>query len=168
MQVLGNRSVPCPAVNLTGGFHEFFSAAVNQSGNATAATFDPFASDVNFLLSTWTLEEIGATGKFTHVLSCLGMKSREYALMMPQVAGAPVIWSYWIGVCIPCWFLSKQGEFLVYLSSCPFWGCTTLQRERLVTTTTTWVSSKRSDCVVGLTTLCGWAGSAIKVYTHEW
>lgn len=61
-EVLGDRAVPCPAVNLTGGFHEFFSAALNQTNNSTTATFDPFANDVNFLLSTFALEETGATG----------------------------------------------------------------------------------------------------------
>ncbi len=42
-----------------GGFNAFFKKALNYTGTAT---FDPFANDVNFLVSMWTLEEIGATG----------------------------------------------------------------------------------------------------------
>ncbi len=66
MQVLGNRSVPCPTVNLTGGFQQWMDAAIAQyppTANLTYnGTFDPFADDVSFLVSMWTLEEIGQTG----------------------------------------------------------------------------------------------------------
>jgi hypothetical protein len=58
-EVLGDRSPPCPPVDVMGGFNAFFKKALNYTGTAT---FDPFANDVNFLVSMWTLEEIGATG----------------------------------------------------------------------------------------------------------
>jgi hypothetical protein len=59
-QVLGDEvSVPCPTVDLSGGFAKWFDRALNKTGNPT---FDPFKDDINFLLSTWSLEEIGSTG----------------------------------------------------------------------------------------------------------
>jgi hypothetical protein len=61
-EVLGDRSVSCPAVNLTGGFQQFFDAALNRTDDPPSTPFDPYANDVNFLLSTFALEEIGATG----------------------------------------------------------------------------------------------------------
>jgi hypothetical protein len=57
--VLGERSVPCPTLDLSGGFRAFFDAATNMTSNPP---FDPYKNDVNFLLATWSLEEIGATG----------------------------------------------------------------------------------------------------------
>jgi hypothetical protein len=58
-QVLGDRSVPCPTLNIAAGFQAYFDAAVKMVSNPP---FDPFKKDVNFLLATWSLEEIGATG----------------------------------------------------------------------------------------------------------
>lgn len=58
-EVLGERSVPCPKVDLIGGFNQFFKRALDYNGTED---FDPYANDVNFLVSMWTLEEIGATG----------------------------------------------------------------------------------------------------------
>lgn len=58
-QVLGERSVPCPALDLAGGFRAYFDAATNVTSNPP---FDPFKNDINFLLASWSLEEIGATG----------------------------------------------------------------------------------------------------------
>jgi len=58
-QVLGDRSVPCPSLDLTGGFRAYFDAATNMTSNPP---FDPYKNDVNFLLATWSLEEIGSTG----------------------------------------------------------------------------------------------------------
>lgn len=59
-QVLGpNNSVPCPKLDLIGGFRAFFDNAVNKSSEPS---FDPYANDINFLLATWSLEEIGSTG----------------------------------------------------------------------------------------------------------
>lgn len=55
--ILGPRSVPCPELDLAGGFTAFFNMAFGMN-----ETFDPYLNDVNFLLSTWMLEEIGATG----------------------------------------------------------------------------------------------------------
>ncbi|KAF6253913.1 ferritin-like domain-containing protein [Scenedesmus sp. NREL 46B-D3] len=59
-EVLGpNNSVPCPKLDLIGGFRAFFDNAVNKSSEPS---FDPYANDINFLLATWSLEEIGSTG----------------------------------------------------------------------------------------------------------
>lgn len=59
MQVLGPSSAQCPDLDLHGGFRKYFDAALNKTSNPP---FDPFKNDVNFLLATWSLEEIGATG----------------------------------------------------------------------------------------------------------
>ncbi len=56
---LGLRSVPCPRVDLIGGFNQFFKTALRYNGTQD---FDPYANDINFLISMWLLEEIGATG----------------------------------------------------------------------------------------------------------
>jgi hypothetical protein len=59
-QVLGaDDSVTCPKLDITGGFRAFFDNALNKTSDPA---FDPHANDINFLLSTWSLEEIGATG----------------------------------------------------------------------------------------------------------
>ncbi|KAK9839731.1 hypothetical protein WJX84_008142 [Apatococcus fuscideae] len=61
--------IPCPLVNITGGFNQFLAAAYNLSSNTTeaivarfGAPFDPFLNDENFVLCVLTLEELGATG----------------------------------------------------------------------------------------------------------
>jgi hypothetical protein len=60
VQVLGaDDSVPCPTLDLTGGFRAYFDKALKKTSEPA---FDPYANDVNFLLATWSLEEIGATG----------------------------------------------------------------------------------------------------------
>lgn len=51
--------MPCPTLDMSGGFRAYFDAATNMTSNPP---FDPFKNDVNFLLATWSLEEIGATG----------------------------------------------------------------------------------------------------------
>eukprot|EP00879_Flechtneria_rotunda_P021060 GHRR01022186.1.p1 GENE.GHRR01022186.1~~GHRR01022186.1.p1 ORF type:complete len:280 (-),score=73.94 GHRR01022186.1:2206-3045(-) len=58
-EVLGDRSVPCPDLDITGGFQKYFDNAVGKQSNPP---FDPYKNDINFLLATWSLEEIGATG----------------------------------------------------------------------------------------------------------
>eukprot|EP00882_Tetradesmus_deserticola_P001009 GHRQ01001092.1.p1 GENE.GHRQ01001092.1~~GHRQ01001092.1.p1 ORF type:complete len:409 (+),score=152.07 GHRQ01001092.1:202-1428(+) len=59
-EVLGpDNSVPCPKLDLTGGFRAFFDKALKKTSNPQ---FDPYANDVNFLLATFSLEEIGSTG----------------------------------------------------------------------------------------------------------
>ncbi|CAL8468921.1 g8462 [Coccomyxa elongata] len=60
-------SLPCPQVDFTGGFNQWYAAAYNLSKGQTiesvfGAPFDPFASDENYLLSVLSLEELGATG----------------------------------------------------------------------------------------------------------
>lgn len=58
-QVNGPDSVPCPTMDITGGFQKYFDRATKKTSNPP---FDPYKNDVNFLLATWSLEEIGATG----------------------------------------------------------------------------------------------------------
>jgi len=55
-EVLPNAP-PCPQLDFT-GFQGFFNSAFNT----TNVTWDPFADDLHFLLSTFTLEEVGASG----------------------------------------------------------------------------------------------------------
>ncbi|KAK9837750.1 hypothetical protein WJX74_004245 [Apatococcus lobatus] len=62
-------NLPCPLVNVTGGFNQFLAAAYGLSSNTTeavvarfGAAFDPFMNDETFLVSVLTLEELGATG----------------------------------------------------------------------------------------------------------
>ena len=60
-------TLPCPAVDYTTGFNEFFARAYNLPGTVQqtyGAPFDPFLNDQNFFLSVVTLEELGATGNF--------------------------------------------------------------------------------------------------------
>lgn len=60
LQVNGyDNSVPCPTLDITGGFQKYFDRAIGKTSNPP---FDPYKNDVNFLLATWSLEEIGATG----------------------------------------------------------------------------------------------------------
>eukprot|EP00775_Hariotina_reticulata_P002749 gene2749-3044_t len=59
MQVLGESSVQCPDLDIAGGFQKYFDKAL---GKSSSPAFDPFKNDINFLLATWSLEEIGATG----------------------------------------------------------------------------------------------------------
>eukprot|EP00879_Flechtneria_rotunda_P018960 GHRR01019904.1.p2 GENE.GHRR01019904.1~~GHRR01019904.1.p2 ORF type:complete len:107 (+),score=35.29 GHRR01019904.1:608-928(+) len=58
-EVLGNRGVPCPTLDITNGFRKYFDKALKKTSNPP---FDPYKNDANFLLATWSLEEIGATG----------------------------------------------------------------------------------------------------------
>lgn len=59
-EVLGaDSSVPCPTLDLAGGFTAYFDNALNKT---SSPPFDPFKNDVNFLLATFSLEEVGATG----------------------------------------------------------------------------------------------------------
>lgn len=51
--------MPCPTLDITGGFQKYFDKAVGKTSNPP---FDPYKNDVNFLLATFSLEEIGATG----------------------------------------------------------------------------------------------------------
>jgi hypothetical protein len=59
LQVLGSRSVPCPTLDLSGGFRAYIDTV---TGIKSTPPFDPFKNDVNFLLATFSLEEISATG----------------------------------------------------------------------------------------------------------
>lgn len=49
----------CPSLDIQGGFQKFFDAALNKT---SSPPFDAYENDINFLLATWSLEEIGATG----------------------------------------------------------------------------------------------------------
>jgi hypothetical protein len=54
---LGDAAPDCPALNFD-AFEEFFNKAFNTKN----VKFDPFANDINFVLSMFALEELGATG----------------------------------------------------------------------------------------------------------
>eukprot|EP00878_Enallax_costatus_P000877 GHUV01001004.1.p1 GENE.GHUV01001004.1~~GHUV01001004.1.p1 ORF type:complete len:475 (+),score=107.17 GHUV01001004.1:451-1875(+) len=54
-----DKSVPCPTLDITGGFQKYFDKALKKTSNPP---FDPYRNDVNFLLATFSLEEIGSTG----------------------------------------------------------------------------------------------------------
>eukprot|EP00898_Chlorokybus_atmophyticus_P004985 jgi/Chlat1/5488/Chrsp36S05462 len=58
-EVLEGRSVPCPVTDIDFGFTKFFDAAVGKVSNPR---FDCYKDDIRFLLCTWLVEEIGATG----------------------------------------------------------------------------------------------------------
>jgi hypothetical protein len=49
---------PCPLVNINDSFAEFFNQAFGTSG----VEWDPYKNDINFVLSMFALEEVGATG----------------------------------------------------------------------------------------------------------
>ena len=57
---------PCPAIDFTGGFNQFYAAAFGLPITSDAVAkhfgraFDPFENDETFILSMWALEEIGA------------------------------------------------------------------------------------------------------------
>jgi hypothetical protein len=56
---------PCPTIDFTGGFNQFFARAYGLNGTVEqtyGTAFNPFLNDQNFFLSVLTLEELGATG----------------------------------------------------------------------------------------------------------
>lgn len=61
-------SLPCPAIDFTGGFNKFYAAAFGLAHTSTAikekygVEFDPFLNDETFVTSVLALEELGATG----------------------------------------------------------------------------------------------------------
>ena len=61
-------SLPCPAIDFTGGFNKVYAAAFGLAPTATAiadtfgSPFDPFLNDETFITSVLFLEELGATG----------------------------------------------------------------------------------------------------------
>lgn len=56
-EALGADAPDCPPVDFT-AFERFFNIAFNTDG----VQFDPFKNDLNFVLSMFALEELGATG----------------------------------------------------------------------------------------------------------
>ncbi|WP_375398199.1 ferritin-like domain-containing protein [uncultured Sphingomonas sp.] len=59
---LGSAAVSMPSVNIDGGATGAFTAAARAAGLVPAAgTFDPYASDENFLLGAFIFEDVGVT-----------------------------------------------------------------------------------------------------------
>ncbi|WP_010161624.1 MULTISPECIES: ferritin-like domain-containing protein [unclassified Sphingomonas] len=60
--VLGTSTVAQPAINIDGGATGAFTAAARAAGIVPATgTFDPYASDENFLLAAFIFEDVGVT-----------------------------------------------------------------------------------------------------------
>jgi len=60
--VLGTSTVAQPAINIDGGANGAFTAAARAAGLVGATgTFDPYASDENFLLAAFIFEDVGVT-----------------------------------------------------------------------------------------------------------
>lgn len=59
---LGGSAVAMPSINIDGGASGAFTAAARAAGVITSAqTFDPYASDENFLLAAYIFEDVGVT-----------------------------------------------------------------------------------------------------------
>ncbi len=59
---LGASAVAQPAINIDGGANGAFTAAARAAGVVTmTGTFDPYASDENFLLGAYIFEDVGVT-----------------------------------------------------------------------------------------------------------
>ena len=60
--VLGTSVVAQPAINIDGGANGAFTAAARAAGLVGATgTFDPYATDENFLLAAFIFEDVGVT-----------------------------------------------------------------------------------------------------------
>jgi len=60
--VLGASAVAQPAINIDGGANGAFTAAARAAGIVSGTgTFDPYASDENFLLAAFIFEDVGVT-----------------------------------------------------------------------------------------------------------
>ena len=59
--ILGSVVVAQPAINIDGGASGAFTAAMLAAGVITSGTFDPYASDENFLLAAYFLTDVAVT-----------------------------------------------------------------------------------------------------------
>jgi hypothetical protein len=61
-QTLGSAAIALPSLNIDGGATGAFTAAARAAGVVSATgTFDPYASDENFLLGGFIFEDVGVT-----------------------------------------------------------------------------------------------------------
>jgi hypothetical protein len=59
--MLGGQVVAQPAINIAGGAGGAFTTAMLGAGVITSGTFDPYASDENFLLAAYFLTDVAVT-----------------------------------------------------------------------------------------------------------
>jgi hypothetical protein len=117
-QVLGpDNRVPCPTLDITGGFQAFFDNALKKTSNPP---FDPYKNDVNFLLATFSLEEIGATGdKVGGLLRQLQPDWDTSSSNLGVPWAARVLWALHIIDCCVCALYPAASPACIQLDSHP-------------------------------------------------
>ena len=90
---LGTAVIPQPAINIDGGASGAFTAAARGAGLVgSSGTFDPYASDENFLLAAFLLEDIGPTAYRG------GLAAMSNAVMVEAATGIMATESYHAGL----------------------------------------------------------------------